>query len=185
LRVLATSIPGVVLIEPDVYRDARGFFLETYQARRYAEHGVKATFVQDNQSLSCRDTLRGLHFQVQRPQAKLVRVIAGEIFDVVVDVRRGSPTFGRWTGASLSAENFLQCYIPPGFAHGFAVTSAAAAIEYKCSDFYDPATELGLAWDDPDVGIKWPVETPILSERDRRHPRLQELMARLPLFDRD
>src|SRR5262249_33480111 len=157
------------------------FFLETYQARRYAEHGVTATFVQDNQSLSGRDTLRGLHFQVQRPQVKLVRVIVGEIFDVVVDVRRGSPTFGRWTGARLSAENCLQCSIPPGFAHGFAVTSTSAAVEYKCSDFYDPASELGLAWDDPDVGIKWPVEHPILSERDRRHPRLKQLMSQLPV----
>jgi len=182
VRVLTTGIPEVVLIEPDVHRDARGFFLETYHARKYAEHGITATFVQDNQSLSCRNTLRGLHFQVLRPQAKLVRVIDGEIFDVVVDVRRGSPTFGRWTGATLSAANFLQCYIPPGLAHGFAVTRATATVEYKVSDFYDPATELGLAWDDPDVAIAWPVSTPILSDRDKRHPRLQELLPRLPLL---
>jgi dTDP-4-dehydrorhamnose 3,5-epimerase len=180
VRARPSGLPGVLLIEPDVFRDARGEFFETYHAQKYAKHGVTATFVQDNQSVSLRDTIRGLHVQVQRPQAKLVRVVDGEIFDVVVDIRRSSPTFKRWSASRLSAENFLQCYIPPGFAHGFAVTSASATVEYKCSDFYDPASELGLAWNDPDVGIDWPVSNPILSDRDRRSPRLAELIDRLP-----
>lgn len=182
MRVTPTTLPGVLVIDPDVRRDARGFFVETFHAARYEAHGIAGPFVQDNQSRSVAHTLRGMHLQVARPQAKLVRAIKGEIFDVAVDVRRGSPTFGRWVGVTLSAENFKQCYVPVGFAHGFAVLSEDAEIEYKCTDFYDPASEVGLPWNDPAFGIAWPIAAPILSDRDRRHPSVQEQMDRLPSY---
>ena len=181
MRFLPAAIPEVVVIEPDVHRDARGFFLETYHAEKYRAAGIADVFVQDNHSRSAGATIRGLHLQLRRPQGKLIRVIEGEIFDVAVDVRRGSPTFGKWVGVTLSADNFKQCYIPKGFAHGFAVTSAVAQVEYKCTDIYDAASEVGIAWDDPDIGIAWPVSGPVLSERDTRHPRLADI-AELPLF---
>lgn len=179
MQVLPTTLPDVLLIEPDVYRDARGFFLETFHAARYAKIGIPA-FVQTNHSRSVFGTIRGLHLQVARPQAKLVRVIAGEIYDVAVDVRRGSPTFGRWVGVTLSAESLRQCFIPAGFAHGFSVRSAVADVEYKCTDYYDPAAEVGIAWNDPDIGINWNVDEPILSEKDQRQPPLAAVMDRLP-----
>jgi dTDP-4-dehydrorhamnose 3,5-epimerase len=182
MRVVPTRVPEVLIIEPDVYSDARGFFLETYHAARYRANGIEGPFVQDNHSRSVAGTLRGLHLQVGRPQGKLVRVISGEIYDVGVDVRRGSPTFGQWAGTILSADNFRQCYIPPGFAHGFCVLSAIAEVEYKCTDLYDPASEIGVAWDDPALGITWPVEQPLLSERDRRHPILSKQTERLPAY---
>jgi dTDP-4-dehydrorhamnose 3,5-epimerase len=174
------ELSDVVLVVPDVHRDPRGFFLETWHARKYAEAGIDANFVQDNQSRSTRGILRGLHAQIRSPQGKLVRAARGEIFDVAVDVRRGSSTFGRWVGVSLSAENFKQCYVPPGFAHGFCVVSAVAQVEYKCTDLYDPASEVGIAWNDPSIGIRWPVSEPLLSDRDRRHPTLAELTEKLP-----
>jgi len=180
VRVVGSTLPGVLVIEPDVYVDGRGFFLETYHAARYREHGIDAVFVQDNHSRSVERTLRGLHLQLRHPQAKLIRVIEGEIFDVAVDVRRGSPTFGRWVGVGLSASNFKQCFVPVGFAHGFCVVSAVAQVEYKCTDVYDPASEIGIAWDDPAIGIDWPVRDPLLSPRDSRHPLLSEVEARLP-----
>ena len=161
--------------------DLRGFFLETYHAAKYLAGGIAETFVQDNHSRSAGGTIRGLHLQLQHPQGKLIRVIEGEIFDVAVDVRRGSPTFGRWVGVMLSAGNFKQCYIPKGFAHGFAVVSPMAQVEYKCTDIYDAASEIGIAWDDPALGINWPLSTPVLSERDRRHPRLADV-ASLPRY---
>ena len=182
MRVVPTALPGVLVIEPDVYRDTRGFFLETYHAEKYRGVGVTKPFVQDNHSRSGRGTLRGLHLQVARPQAKLVRVVAGEIFDVAVDVRRGSPTFGRWVGVALSAANFRQMYIPEGFAHGFSVSSEAAEVEYKCTALYDPASELGIAWNDPSLAIDWPVTDPILSDRDRRNAPLAGLSDRLPTY---
>ena len=182
MRFVPTAIPDVVTIEPDVFRDPRGFFLETYHAAKYRDAGIAGPFVQDNQSRSVAGTLRGLHLQLTRPQGKLVRVIEGEIFDVAVDVRRGSPTFGQWVGVTLSAENFRQCYLPPGFAHGFAVVSQIAQVEYKCTDLYDPKGELGIAWNDPAIAIQWPVAEPFLSERDTRHPVLAEVMERLPVF---
>ena len=181
MRCVPATIPGVVIIEPDVHVDVRGFFLETYQADKYRAAGIRDVFVQDNHSRSTADTIRGLHLQLKRPQGKLIRVIEGEIFDVAVDVRRGSPTFGQWVGVTLSAENFRQCYIPKGFAHGFAVTSPVAQVEYKCTDIYDAASEIGIAWDDPDIGIVWPVADPVLSERDKRHPRLADVRD-LPAF---
>ncbi len=180
MRVVPTDIPDVVVIEPDIHADGRGFFLETYHADRYREHGIAGPFVQDNQSRSVAGTLRGLHLQIRRPQGKLIRVIEGEIFDVAVDVRRGSPTFGRWVGAILTAENFKQMYVPPGFAHGFAVVSPIAQVEYKCTDLYDPASEIGVAWNDPALGITWPIAQPLLSMRDARHPTLAEQTDKLP-----
>jgi dTDP-4-dehydrorhamnose 3,5-epimerase len=184
MRVVPTELPGVMVIEPDVYRDARGFFLESFHAQKYAAAGLPARFVQDNQSLSVRGTVRGLHAQRRRPQGKLVQVLQGEIFDVVVDIRIGSPTFGRWTGVTLSGENFRQCYIPPDFAHGFCVTSESAHFEYKCTDFYDPDDELRLLWNDPQIGIAWPVREPRLSDKDRSGHLLAELMelGRLPTY---
>jgi dTDP-4-dehydrorhamnose 3,5-epimerase len=172
VRVVETALPGVLIIEPTVVRDERGFFLETWRADAFAAAGIADTFVQDNHSRSARGTLRGLHWQWRKPQAKLVRTVAGSIFDVVVDVRRGSPTFGRWLGIELSADSFRQVYVPVGFAHGFCVTSEVADVEYKCSDVYDPGGEAGLIWNDPGLGIPWPVSEPVLSRKDASNPGL-------------
>ena len=180
MRTIPTELPEVIVVEPTVFQDARGFFLETYHAERYRAHGIAAAFVQDNHSRSVARTIRGLHLQVGRPQAKLIRVIHGTIWDVAVDVRRGSATFGRWVGVELSAENHRQCFIPAGFAHGFCVLSEAAEIVYKCSDFYDPASEVGIVWNDPTLAIAWPIDEPLLSERDRHHPTLDAVSSRLP-----
>jgi len=180
MNVVQTILPGVVIIEPAVHRDARGFFLEVYHEEKYRAAGIDVRFVQENHSRSVRNSVRGLHWQFRRPQAKLVRVIAGEIYDVAVDIRRGSPTFGRWTGATLSADNFRQMFVPEGFAHGFCVTSDLAEVEYKCTDVYDPQGEGGLPWDDPALGIEWPVTAPVLSPRDIRHPALGSVRHDLP-----
>lgn len=174
MRVIATELPGVLIVEPQVFADRRGFFLESYNQQRYAEHGIDVAFVQDNHSRSARGTLRGLHYQAPPGQAKLVRVVAGEVFDVAVDIRRGSPTYGRWVGVTLSAENHRQLYVPTGFAHGFCVVSESADFLYKVTSYYAPAEERGIAWDDPALGIEWPVQDPILSDRDRHHPPLAE-----------
>jgi dTDP-4-dehydrorhamnose 3,5-epimerase len=182
MRVTATDLPGVLVIEPAVHRDGRGFFVETYHADRYREHGIAAPFVQDNHSQSTANTLRGLHLQLRRPQGKLIRVIEGDVFDVAVDVRRGSPTFGRWVGVALSARDFTQVYVPPGFAHGFCVLSDIAQVEYKCTELYDPTSEIGIAWNDPAIAIAWPVANPLLSKRDAAHPTLAELGDALPSF---
>jgi dTDP-4-dehydrorhamnose 3,5-epimerase len=179
VRFLTTPIPGVIRVLPDVHRDARGFFLETYHAPRYREGGIRETFVQDNHSRSTRDTLRGLHIQLPNAQGKLVRVIEGEIWDVAVDVRRGSPAYGKHFAARLTAEEFEQLYVPPGLAHGFLVLSEVAQVEYKCTQLYDPQAELSIAWNDPALAIPWPAQSPLLSERDRRAPRLHEVQARL------
>jgi dTDP-4-dehydrorhamnose 3,5-epimerase len=182
VRVTPAELHDVLIVDPDVYRDPRGFFLEAFHAERYRSLGIDGPFVQDNHSRSVAGTLRGLHLQVGRPQAKLVRVIVGAIYDVAVDVRVGSPTFGRWMAVELTAANFRQCYVPPGFAHGFAVLSPEAEIEYKCTDFYDPAAEIGIAWNDPALAIPWPVDRPLLSERDQRHPPLSAQTDRLPAY---
>jgi dTDP-4-dehydrorhamnose 3,5-epimerase len=179
VRVSETSLPGVLLVEPQVFQDARGFFLETYHRDKYAAAGIRASFVQDNHSHSARGTLRGLHAQLTRPQGKLVRAVRGEMFDVAVDIRVGSPVFGRWVGAHLSGANFRQLYIPPGFAHGFCVLSEEVDVEYKCTDLYAPGDEVTIAWDDPELGIEWPIREPILSQKDRHAPRLRELLDRL------
>jgi dTDP-4-dehydrorhamnose 3,5-epimerase len=182
MKFTQLPIPGVVLVEPTVFPDERGFFLETFHERKYREGGIAASFVQDNQSRSLQGTLRGLHSQRLKPQGKLVRAIEGEIFDVAVDVRRGSPTFARWVGAVLSAENFHQLYIPPGFVHGFCVLSEVAQVEYKCTDFYAPNDEQSIVWNDPDIGIEWPIPSPLLSDKDRGAPRLAEIHDRLPEY---
>ena len=181
MNFIETDLPGVILVEPDVHRDDRGFFLETYHARRYAAGPIPAPFVQDNHSRSEARTLRGLHTQGEPGQGKLVRAIEGTIFDVAVDVRRGSPAFGDWIGVELSAENFRQLWIPPGFAHGFCVTSASAQVEYKCTEFYDPADEIGIRWNDPAIAIDWPIDEPLLSGKDAAAPLLGEL-TRLPSY---
>ncbi|HEX4952138.1 MAG TPA: dTDP-4-dehydrorhamnose 3,5-epimerase [Thermoanaerobaculia bacterium] len=177
-----TALPGVILVEPRVFRDERGFFLETYHAAKYAAGGIELPFVQDNHSRSVGGALRGLHGQLAKPQGKLVRCVEGEIFDVAVDVRRGSPTFGRWVGEVLSADNFHQLWVPPGFVHGFCVTSERAQVEYKCTALYDPEDEIVLAWNDPTLAIDWPVETPLLSARDRAGLSLAAAMDRLPVW---
>ena len=182
MLVTKAALPDVLIVQPDVHRDARGFFVETYHSLRYAEQGITAQFVQDNHSRSEANTIRGLHLQLRRPQGKLIRVIEGEIFDVAVDVRRGSPSFGKWVGTRLSADNFVECFVPPGFAHGFAVTSSLAQVEYKCTEFYDPSDELGIAWDDPTLAIEWPTEDPILSARDARNGRIDDVMTKLPRY---
>ncbi len=184
MRLVTTDLPGVVVVEPIVYRDERGFFVETYRADAYQAHSIPL-FVQDNHSKSTRGTLRGMHLQVRRPQGKLVRVVEGEVFDVAADVRRGSPTFGKWVGVTLSADNFRQCYVPPGFAHGFCVLSHQAQVEYKCTDFYDPGGEISLAWNDPTLSIEWPVQSPTLSNRDQKNATILDSMDRLPVWSTD
>ena len=183
MKFLPTDLPEVVLIEPDVHRDARGFFLETWHARKYAEGGVPAHFVQDNHSKSRRGTLRGFHAQARHPQGKLVRALRGEIFDVAVDVRVGSPTFARHVCVLLTGESFRQVWVPPGFGHGFVVLSEEAEVEYKCTDFYDPGDEIGFAWNDPVVAVRWPIDDPVLSEKDRGAPNLAAIEHLLPRFE--
>jgi len=174
VNVIETALPGVLLVEPKVLGDARGFFMETWQSSRYAAAGMPAGFVQDNLSRSVKGTLRGLHFQEPFAQGKLVFCVRGAVFDVAVDVRRGSPTFGRWFGAELSDENRRQMWVPPGFAHGFCVVSESADFVYKCTELYHPETERGVAWNDPEIGIEWPIQDPILSPRDREAPSLRD-----------
>jgi dTDP-4-dehydrorhamnose 3,5-epimerase len=183
IRFIETEIPGVIVVEPVVHRDERGFFLETYHVDKYREGGIAETFVQDNHSRSTRGILRGLHGQFPHPQGKLVRVLEGEVFDVAVDARRGSPAYGKYFSILLSAENFTQIYIPPGILHGFVVTSDIAQFEYKCTDLYHPQAEVGVAWNDPAIGIDWPIEEPILSEKDRSAPLLADVGDRLIDYD--
>jgi dTDP-4-dehydrorhamnose 3,5-epimerase len=178
MKFTAAPIAGVTLIEPQVFGDARGFFLETWQEKKFRDAGVDARFVQDNQSRSERWTLRGLHFQVSRPQGKLVRVVSGSVFDVVVDLRRASPNFGAWWGVDLSADNHRMLWVPPGLAHGILVTSDTADFLYKCTDFYSPPHERTLAWDDADLGIQWPLPpgvTPKLSPKDAQGAAFSEI----------
>lgn len=175
MNVLETGLPGVVIIEPDVFGDDRGFFMETWNGRRYEEAGLPGRFVQDNLSYSARGVLRGLHFQNPQPQGKLVSVLRGEVFDVAVDIRVGSPTFGEWTGVTLSAENKRQFYVPPDFAHGFLVTGEDALFFYKCTDYYAPSAEGIVLWNDPEIGIEWPADAPTLSGRDSEAPPLREM----------
>ena len=182
MNIIETELPGVLIIEPVVHGDARGFFLESFHARRYAESGLPETFVQDNHSRSSRGVLRGLHYQLQHPQGKLVRVVSGEVFDVAVDIRRGSPTFGGWVGATVSADNHRQLYVPPGFAHGFCVLSDSADFLYLCTDVYRPDDEYGIAWDDPALNIAWPGEQFSLSQKDQSWPRLADAGNNLPQF---
>jgi dTDP-4-dehydrorhamnose 3,5-epimerase len=184
MTIQPLSIPDVKLVMPRVFKDDRGFFLQTYHERQYREAGIDARFVQDNWSHSSKGVLRGLHYQLRNAQDKLVSVIRGEVFDVAVDIRRGSPTFGKWDGEILSAENKRQLYVPAGFAHGFLVLSDEVDFFYKCSDFYTPGDEYGIRWDDPDVGIQWPLDdTPVLAKKDIEAPFLKDVpMEHLPIF---
>ena len=175
MKVIETDLPGVLIIEPKVLLDARGFFVETYQKERYQSMGITPEFVQDNVSFSAKDVLRGVHSQNPHPQGKLVQVLQGAVWDVAVDIRRNSSHFGRWTAVTLTSETKNQFYIPPGFAHGFCVLSETALFAYKCTDFYFPGNEVGFRWDDPEVGIKWPVAAPLLSPKDIALPLLREV----------
>jgi dTDP-4-dehydrorhamnose 3,5-epimerase len=175
MKLTETELKEVLIIEPSVYKDARGFFLETYQRHRYRQFGIESNFVQDNMSFSKKRTVRGLHFQHPHDQAKLVQVVKGTVYDVIVDIRRGSPTFGKWIGAYLSDEKAQQIFIPEGFAHGFCVLSEYAIFMYKCSDFYSRECEAGILWSDPDLRINWPVENALVSEKDMQLPRLKDL----------
>ena len=176
MKISHSKLKGCVIIEPRVFGDERGFFLETFQVVRYEqEAGIDLPFVQDNHSRSARCVLRGLHFQKTKPQGKLVRVVRGEVYDVAVDIRKGSATFGEWEGVILSEDNKKQFWVPPGFAHGFVVVSAAADFEYKCTDYYDPSDEDSILWSDPDLDIPWPIANPVLSTKDESAKRLVDL----------
>ena len=178
MEFVPQDIEDVVLVRPKIYKDRRGFFLETYRKSLFTEFGIETEFVQDNLSSSVRGTIRGLHYQVENEQAKLVMVPEGEIFDVAVDIRKGSPTFGKHTFAVLSSNNRYSMYIPVGFAHGFAVLSDSALVSYKCSDYYNPDAERGIRWNDPELGIDWKVDEPVVSAKDRRQPMLKEVTGR-------
>jgi len=175
LTFTETALPGVIIVQPDVFGDDRGFLLETYHRRKYHEGGITGTFVQDNHSHSVRNVLRGLHYQLRHPQAKLVYALTGEIFDVAVDIRHGSDTFGQWVGTRLSESNKRQLFIPEGFAHGFCVLSDRADVMYKCTDFYAPDDDFGLLWSDPSLAVDWPIETPSLSAKDGSHRPLSQI----------
>ena len=183
MKLLPTALPGVLRVEPQVHRDERGFLFEVYHRGKFAAQGLDVDFVQQNHSGSRRHTLRGLHLQALDPQGKLVRAVTGEIFDVAVDVRVGSPTFGRWVGAELSAANLHALWIPPGFAHGFCVLSAEAQVEYLCTTLYRPDADLTIRWDDPAIGVEWPSSAPLLSPKDAAAPPLAALVDRLPRYD--
>jgi len=174
MNILPTDHPEVLLIEPDVFNDPRGFFMETFHTKKFAEAGLPTEFLQDNHSHSVRGVLRGLHYQLQHPQGKLVRVVNGEVLDVAVDIRKGSPRFGQWVSALLSAENRRQLYVPPGFAHGYCTVSEQADFLYKCTDVYTPGDEYGIAWDDPALAIEWPQLDYLLSGKDRENPLLSK-----------
>ena len=175
MKITPTDLPGVLILEPKVFPDARGFFLETYNKEKYLAAGLNIDFVQDNLSFSSKGVLRGLHYQNPHAQGKLVYVLQGEVWDVAVDIRRDSAQFGRWTAVTLSADNKKQFYIPPGFAHGFCVMSETALFTYKCTDTYHPECDAGVRWDDPDIGIAWPVTEPILSDKDKNQPYLRDV----------
>lgn len=174
MQAHSTTLPGVLVIEPNVFGDDRGFFMETYHAAKFSELGIPESFVQDNHSRSARGVLRGLHFQEPRPQGKLVRAVTGTIFDVAVDIRRGSPTFGQWFGIELNETNKLQLWVPAGFAHGFCVVSDTADVVYKCTALYEPANDKGIRWNDPRIGIRWPIADPLLSGKDAVAPLLSD-----------
>ena len=185
MNIKETKLTGVLILEPKVFTDDRGYFFETWNSTRYEQAGIPGPFVQDNISFSTKGILRGLHFQYPQSQGKLIQVLSGEVEDVVVDIRAGSPTYGQWLSEVLSESNHRQMYVPPGFAHGYCVTSEAALFSYKCTDFYNPATEHGIIWNDPDIGIAWPIAQPVLSTKDAVYPRLKDLrLENLPQFGR-
>ena len=179
MQFIPTEIPEVILIEIPKFGDHRGFFMETYHAQKFIDGGISAEFIQDNHAASQKNILRGLHYQLRFPQGKLVRCIQGEILDVAVDIRKSSPTFGKWVGEVLSSENTRQLYVPPGFAHGYVVRSEHAEVEYKCTELYHPEDDYGILWNDPEIGIDWGVEYPILSEKDEKQPLLKEVKEKI------
>ena len=183
MKILETALPGVLVIEPRVFRDDRGFFLESFNADRFAQHGLPTVFRQDNHSHSMKGVLRGLHYQLRRPQGKLVSVIRGRVFDVAVDIRRGSPTFGEWYGTVLTEEDPRYLWIPPGFAHGFCTLSDVADFVYKCTEVYVGEDDRGVLWSDPSIGIQWPISNPVLSEKDQRMPTLSAVRTDLPEYE--
>lgn len=183
MKIIETKLPGAFVIEPAVFGDARGFFFETWNAERFGQHGLPTNFVQSNVSSSSKDVLRGLHYQWPRPQGKLVSVLRGEVLDVAVDIRRGSPTFGQWEGMILSEENKRQFWIPEGFAHGFAVLSDSAVFSYLCTDVYVKEADAGVRWNDPAIGVDWQIDVPLLSDKDTHAPLLGDIAHdRLPVF---
>ncbi len=183
LKFIETELQGVIIVEPAVFNDGRGYFLETYHYKKYSENGIDLNFVQDNHSHSIKGTLRGLHYQLKHAQGKLLYTMKGEIFDVAVDIRRGSSTFGRWAGVILSSDNKRQLYVPPGFAHGFCVLSEEADVTYKCTDFYAPDDEYGITWNDPEIAIRWPITDPVLSDKDSKFKTLKDIPEySLPLY---
>jgi dTDP-4-dehydrorhamnose 3,5-epimerase len=175
MNIIALDLPGVLLIEPKIFTDGRGYFLETYQAQKYSNHSIDVKFVQDNLSFSQRGVVRGLHYQLQKPQGKLVMVLQGEVDDLVVDIRSDSPSFGKWSKNTLAAANHRQLYVPPGFAHGFAVTSETAIVLYKVTDYYHPGDEYGIIWNDAELGVDWPLDKGILSDKDKQFPQLKDV----------
>jgi dTDP-4-dehydrorhamnose 3,5-epimerase len=177
LEILKTSIDGVLLIKPEVFGDSRGFFFESYTKKKYAKDGIDIEFIQDNHSKSSKGVLRGLHYQISKPQDKLVRVVQGEVFDVAVDIRKDSPTFGRWEGFLLTGENMQQVFVPKGLAHGFCVLSETAEFLYKCSDYYYPEDEGGIIWNDSDLKIDWPISSPLLSNKDKKYPGFRDIFG--------
>jgi dTDP-4-dehydrorhamnose 3,5-epimerase len=183
MKITKTKLPEVLIIEPDAFGDERGWFLETFSQKRYEQAGIKLSFVQDNVSYSGKNILRGLHFQYPHSQGKLIQVLSGEVFDVAVDIRVGSPTFGQWVADNLSLSNHKQMYIPPGFAHGFCVLSDTALFSYKCTDYYSPAAEGGIIFSDPELAITWPVDSPVVSKKDAGYPRLRDIpKGKLPKY---
>jgi dTDP-4-dehydrorhamnose 3,5-epimerase len=184
MNIKEVKIQGILIIEPDVFKDERGFFLETWNKERYEKIGIQYSFVQDNISFSKKGILRGLHFQYPQPQGKLIQVLSGQVIDIAVDIRIGSPTYGQWHSEILSNVNLRQMYAPPGFAHGYCVMSESAIFSYKCTDFYNPNTERGIIWNDPDLNINWPIEEPVLSPKDAKYPMLKDLPPdKLPRFE--
>ena len=185
MHVGETSLPGVFVIEPRVFGDDRGFFLESWRGDVFSDSGIDVSFVQDNHSRSAKGVLRGLHYQLNKPQGKLVRVVSGAVFDVAVDIRRGSPCFGKWVGVELTSRNHRMLYVPPGFAHGFVTLEDGTDFLYKCTEYYDPDSEFGVAWDDPEIGINWPAVDPTLSQKDLANRPLAAMTEHLPLYDTD
>lgn len=186
MKFVKTALPGVLRVEPEVFRDERGYFFEIYHHEKFSDAGVPHHFVQDNQSRSIKGTLRGLHAQRRSPQGKLVRALSGSIFDVAVDIRANSPDLGRWVGVELSDENLRSLWVPPGFAHGFLVMSEEAVVEYKCTDLYDRSDEIGVTWNDPRIGIDWPLsDSPLLSPKDEAWPSLDQLLTEIAAEDEE
>ena len=179
MKFLPTKIPDIILVKVSKFSDHRGFFMETYHIKKFSDGGISVKFVQDNHVASQKNTLRGLHYQLKFPQGKLIRCIQGEILDIAVDIRKSSPTFGEWVGEILSSKNGRQLYVPPGFAHGYIVCSELAEVTYKCTDFYHPEDDYGILWNDPEIGIEWGVEHPILSEKDKQQPLLKDVKEKL------